>query len=643
MTYRALQPGEITQLENQGCTSDNWQWVSVKDGFIASKVRRTHFSGHVQLGKMDGMSKPEGISDSHLDNCNIEDHVLINRVGRLTHYIVRSHAVVENCASITAIPKATFGNGTMASVINEAGGRDVLLYDGLTAQMAWLMAFMCHRKTFVANLKKLIAEKAALAIPEKGIIGHSARVANCTTLHNVLIGDYSVVEGASHLKNGTIASAESAPTHCGHGVMAENFFFAKGSRVDNGSIVRNSFVGEGCIVDRQFSADHTVCFANSQLYHGEACSAFCAPYTVSHHKSTLLIAGYFSFINVGSGSNQSNHMYKLGPVHQGIMERGCKLSSDSYMLWPAKIGPFTFVMGRHYSNPDIGAFPFSYLLDEEGNSSLVPGANLRSIGTLRDSDKWPGRDIRKGEKADLIHFALFHPFIVEKALKGKMLLQNLEQTQNSNNGYYTIGDVRIKKPALKRGIEIYDEIAILYAGNQIVKKLKDKKLTIAEMAEKIKKTVQADNAWCDVSGMFIPEDRLLQLVNEVESGQIATLSKVTQYLNTAFAASDDDEWQWLLSRWEDLTGIDPQNMDSNALETFIQKWQKATHRFGTMLIKDAQKEFNERSKIGFGFNDDPSIRFDEFTAIRGTCDENAFVEKIRREMADSSFNIDNVR
>jgi hypothetical protein len=633
MTYRPLHSGEIAQLENQGCWSDNWQWISVKEGFIASKVRRTQFSGHVQLGKMDGANKPEGINDSHIDNCIIEDHVYINRVGKLSHYMVRSHANVENCATIEATPKATFGNGTQALVINEAGGRDILLYDGLTAQTAWLMAFMCHRKTFVSNLKKLITEKATHAIPEKGIIGHHARVVNCVTLHDVLIGDYGVVEGATHLKNGTIASSENAPTHCGHGVMAENFFLAKGSRVDNGSIVRNSFVGEGCIVDRQFSADHTVCFTNSQLYHGEACSAFCAPYTVSHHKSTLLIAGFFSFINVGSGSNQSNHMYKLGPVHQGILERGCKLSSDSYLLWPAKIGPFTFVMGRHYSNPDLGSFPFSYLLDEEGCSSLVPGANLRSIGTLRDSDKWPGRDIRKGEKSDLIHFELLHPFIVEKALKGKMILQNLEQTQNSDKGYYTIGDVRIKKPALKRGIVIYDEIAILYTGKQITKQLKENKKTIDYIAREISKTIQTENTWCDVSGMFMTEASLLQLVNEVESGQIASLSKVMQYLNTAFAASDADEWQWLLSRWEDLTGMEPQNTNSESLETMIQKYKKAAHRFGTMLIKDAQKEFNERSKIGYGYNDDPSIRFDEFTAIRGTCDENAFVEKIRRDIA----------
>ena len=36
-------------------------------------------------------------------------------------------------------------------------------------------------------------------------------------------------------------------------------------------------------------------------------------------------------------------MYKLGPIHQGAMERGAKTTSDSYILWPARVGAFSLV------------------------------------------------------------------------------------------------------------------------------------------------------------------------------------------------------------------------------------------------------------------------------------------------------------
>lgn len=86
------------------------------------------------------------------------------------------------------------------------------------------------------------------------------------------------------------------------------------------------------------------------------------PYSVCHlHKSTLLIGGLFSFSNSGSSSfNQSNHA--TGPYPPWIVERGCKLASDSYLLWPAHIGAFN-VKGRHSSGRTQGKpFPFSYLV-----------------------------------------------------------------------------------------------------------------------------------------------------------------------------------------------------------------------------------------------------------------------------------------
>ena len=77
---------------------------------------------------------------------------------------------------------------------------------------------------------------------------------------------------------------------------------------------------------------------------------FSGPYTVTHHKSTLLLAGMFSFINAGSASNQSNHMFKLGPIHQGTLERGAKTTFDSYILLPARVGAFFLVIGRHVNH-----------------------------------------------------------------------------------------------------------------------------------------------------------------------------------------------------------------------------------------------------------------------------------------------------
>lgn len=631
MLYRPLTPSETLQLEQNGCFADNWQWVTVKDGFEPSHIRHTTFRGKVQLGCF---KHGTGISMAMLHCCTIEDNVTIRQVGLLQNYIVRSNAKIECCGNISTGDHPIFGNGITVEPINEGGGREVLLYNGITAQTAYLMAMMQHRPKFIKAIQLLIAEEVKANGSDVGIIGHHTTITSTTTISNVMVGDHAVIAGASHLSNGTVLSSSVSPTYIGHGVMAYDFIVACGAKVDNGAIIKKCFVGEGSAVDRQFSAENSLFFANSQMYHGEACSVFAAPYSVSHHKSTLLIATYCGFLNVGSGSNQSNHMYKLGPLHQGILERGCKLGSDSYMLWPGKIGPFTFITGRHYSNPDIGDFPFSYLLDDAGISQLVPGANLRSIGTLRDAAKWPKRDLRKGPKTDLIDFGLFNAYTIQTVLKGRDALIRLEQMQKAENGYYTIGDVRVKKPALKRGIDVYNEAMLLFVGQQLIDRLvADVSLPLSTTLEEL--DLQDD--WVDLAGMIMNHQHLAELTVDVENGTISDIGKLHKRLAETHALTNNYQWHWLMMKSEQLIGLDLRTANTSELKTLIEKWETGSTFFYQMLLKDAQKEFSERSKTGFGIMADKDVRSADFENVRGTFDNNPFVKELNEQMTQNKL------
>ena len=108
----------------------------------------------------------------------------------------------------------------------------------------------------------------------------------------------------------------------------------------------------------------------------------------------------------------------------------------SYFLWPARVGPFTLVMGRHYKNSDTSDLPFSYLIESKDESILAPGVNLRSVGTIRDAQKWPKRDGRKDHmKLDFINFNLLSPFTIQKMLNGRALLNKLQERLVQNRYY----------------------------------------------------------------------------------------------------------------------------------------------------------------------------------------------------------------
>ena len=177
----------------------------------------------------------------------------------------------------------------------------------------------------------MIDDYASEVSSETGYIGENVSIINTGTIKNVCIGDCCIINGTSKLENGTINSNSTDPVTIGCNVMADDFIISSGSHISDGVVMLRCFIGQGCSLSHLFSAHDSLFFSNCQGENGEACAIFAGPYTVSMHKSSLLIAGMFSFLNAGSGSNQSNHRYKLGPIHQGVVERGSKTTIDSYI------------------------------------------------------------------------------------------------------------------------------------------------------------------------------------------------------------------------------------------------------------------------------------------------------------------------
>ncbi|SVC76649.1 uncharacterized protein METZ01_LOCUS329503, partial [marine metagenome] len=316
---------QIACLKAAGCSSSDWSQISVSDGFRADRVRNTHFSGTVRYGSLTGsvtvtggIELPAGIHDATIVDCEIGDDALVARIGgHLARYCVGDGAVVTDVGTIATREGATFGNCVEAETVNEGGGREVTLFAELSSQFAYLMAMRRHSSALVIKLQEMVSTYAEAKASNMGQIGPGTRIAHVGQMVDVCVGEAAEVVGTSRLENGTILSEKGAATHVGAGVVAEDFIIAEGAAVEDGAVLHTCYVGQGTRLGKQFSAENSLFFANCEGFHGEACSIFAGPYTVTHHKSTLLIAGIYSFYNAGSGTNQSNHMYKLGPVHQG--------------------------------------------------------------------------------------------------------------------------------------------------------------------------------------------------------------------------------------------------------------------------------------------------------------------------------------
>ena len=642
--FRELTEQEIAQLKSQQCDCDNWSNFKVSQDFDPVCVRNVQFSGEIRIGSQNGkvtlpggVERKAGIFNAALHNCTVGNNVYINKVDNyIANYDIEDGVVINHVRMLIVEGQTAFGNGTVVSVINEAGGREIPIYDHLSSHVAYMLALYRHNKELIEKLESFIQEYVDSVRSDRGLVGEFAKILNCGTIKNVKVGPYATIDSVSSLNNGTLNSSCHAPSFMGTNVIAKDFILCSGAKVSDSSIIEHVFVGQGTELAKQYSAENCVFFANCGGYHGEACAVFAGPYTVTHHKATLLIAGMYSFLNAGSGSNQSNHMYKLGPVHQGIVERGSKTTSDSYILWPAKVGAFSLVMGRHYANSDTSDLPFSYLIEHQNESLLIPGVNIRSVGTVRDSRKWPKRDKRKDPvKFDHIIFNLLTPYTVKKMIDGRELLKKLRDQAGPTSKFYYYNGVKIQRPSLENGIDFYDMGINRYLGNIIVQRIRqngyqsiDDLRTILELKSDI-----GIGDWLDISGLIAPKEAIKKLINDILSGEIKTLDQVNDCLKELYDNFLDYELTWVKHVLEKKYNKPFEKFTSQDFVHLISSWIESVEKLDMLRIADARKEFTMTARTGFGVDGDDRQRDDDFENTRGNADENDFIMELQSKLS----------
>ena len=651
MAYRKLTAQDIEQLTAQGCTAKDWTEISVHEGLQLKYVQYVNFSGTCRIGRFEksfqmagGIEKHSGIYHATLHNVTVGDNCCIENIKNyIANYDIEDDCFIENVDIILVDGKTSFGNGTEVAVLNETGGREVTIHDHLTAHEAYMVAMYRHRPRLVNRLKELAAEYAAQVSSERGRIAEGCTIVDTGYIKNMYVGPCCKIEGAGRLKNGSLMSRRESPIHIGYGVIADDFIVQDGSQVEDGTMLTRCYVGQACTLGHGYSASDSLFFCNCQEENGEACAIFAGPFTVTHHKSTLLIAGMFSFMNAGSGSNQSNHMYKLGPIHQGALERGAKTSSDSYILWPARIGAFSLVMGRHTTNPDTSDMPFSYLIEKKGVTYLVPAVNLRSVGTIRDAQKWPKRDKRKaGEQLDLVNFNLLSPYTIDKMVRGLRILNNLEQLSGATSDTYAYQSARIASSALKKGKTLYRMAIHKFLGNSLISRLEKVEGDLTRLRPDLKDAAsgvfEGEGDWVDLSGLIAPHTLVSKMMDEIEDGTLGTLQAIDARLHELHARYYDLEWAWAYRLMLSFYEIDEERITHEDLIGIIRQWKEAVVGLDKMLYEDAKKEFSMTARTGFGFDAQKQKTMDaDFEQVRGDFESNTFVaavtEHIERKTA----------
>lgn len=523
MEYRSLTLDEIERMQQNGCWAEDWGLITVAEDFTASNIRRTSFYGEITIG----------------ENC-----------------------VLDNIGCIRNTGDGSFGENNRISVMNEAGESNIVIHSRLTNYEAALYMLRKNGTTACADYEE----------SRQTTIGSNTRITNTRELTNVIIGDNCELSGVSRLSDCTLAGEE---IFIGTDAICENTIIRTGASVLDGAKLYNCFVGEAVHIGKGFSAENSLFFANSYMDNGEACAAFCGPFSVSHHKSTLLIGGQYMFYNAGSNTNFSNHAYKIGPIHYGTMERGTKTASGAHILWPARIGAFSMVMGKVQNHPDTTNLPFSYIIADAAGTSIVPGRNFATVGTYRDVNKWEKRDMRT-TKEEIINFDWLNPMTMGEVMRGRQLLETLLEEQGRNQSCYITDDgCTIKHHSLMKGIQYYDMAIKMYLG---------------EMVERygayLPESSVGRGEWTDLAGLLAPKSEVDGMIEDF--GEIAP-DDIRERLQGIHEDYEEYKWAWTYRMATDYYALD--NMTRDDADDIVREGKAARKQWLDAIRRDAEREF----------------------------------------------------
>ncbi len=589
--YRTLTQDEIDVLEQNGCWAEDWTRVKVAPTFRPYNFHRVVLYGDITLGSFDkqvevskGFQKHSGINDATLRNVSIGNNCLIEKVGNfINNYTIGDDCYISNISTIETTEGANYGAGSTISVLNEMGDGNVTLFRELNSQLAAFMVKHYRDKELRRILHQLIDDEVRVSMPERGVIGNNVKITNTKEITNTVIKGDCEINGAARLSECTIMSSKDASVYIGTGVICENSIICDGCSINNSVKMQDCFVGEACQITNGFTAEASLFFANSFMANGEACAAFCGPFSASHHKSSLLIGGEFSFYNAGSNTNFSNHAYKMGPMHYGTLERGTKTASGSYILMPATIGAFSVCFGKLMHHPDTRNLPFSYLMAYGDDCYLVPGRNITTVGLYRDIKKWPKRDKRsKQSKKSIINFDWLSPFTVGEIQEGMKILESLRQASGDNVTTYNFHEYVINASSLRKGMKYYDIALRIYMGAVLKRAQKDGILGVPMNDVGV-------GRWTDLSGLLLPESEEQRLIDDIKEGRLETIQQVLDRFETINAHYRDYRWAWSYQLIMDYYHLDV--LDERACERVREDYVRARRAWIAEIRKDADKEY----------------------------------------------------
>lgn len=577
--YRQLTPSEIKLLEKNDNSSDDWSRVLVTDVFDVSLIKRCSFFGLIRIGKLEpfyhefnDLRMPVGLYNSTIISCDFGDHVVVDNVSFMSHYIVGDEAMLVNINELVTSNHAKFGNGVLKQgeseqvriwleVCNENGGRSILPFNGMLAADAWLWSKYRDDEKLLEKFKKFTDKQFDTQRGYYGKIGDRTVIKNCNIIKDTWIGSDAYLKGANKIKNITINSSSEATTQIGEGCELVNGIIGYGCRVFYGVKAVRFFLGSNSQLKYGARLINSFLSDNSTISCCEVLNSLLFPAHEQHHNNSFLCAATLQGqSNMAAGATIGSNHNSRGADGELLAGRGFWPGLCVSLKHNSKFASFTLLSKSDFPAELNIPIPFSLVHNDVSNDILLvmPGYwfmhNMYAL--VRNEGKYLSRDKRLNKEQEITYDYLapdsvnemFEAISIFKistakayALKNKKKIadKDLEKTgaqlldENIGidkleilaDGFENSGR---KVELLKTG-EAYHHFKkqiIYYGVSQLLRLIKEKKITNWQQFKKVLPAKAALSHWRNLGGQLITETALKTLIRQINNGKLNSWDEV---------------------------------------------------------------------------------------------------------------------
>lgn len=659
--FRNLNPEEKAVLVKNNNTSDNWDNLLVSSNFNPELVKNSNFFGLVRIGNLNpvyhefhNFKMPEGIYNSTIISCDIANHVCIDKVSYLSHYIIEDDVMLANINELATTDKAKFGNGILKEgetdekqrmvieVCNENGGRYIIPYNGMLAGDAYMWSKFRDDQLLLDKFKQLTEKKFDKQRGYYGKIGARTVIKNCAIIKDTWIGTDAYIKGSNKLKNLTINSDKERKTQIGegcelvngiigygcrifYGVKAVRFITASHSQLKYGARLINSYLGN-----------------NSTISCCEVLNSMIFPAHEQHHNNSFLCASLvMGQSNIAAGATIGSNHNSRSADGEIIAGRGFWPGLCVSLKHNSKFASFTILAKGDYPSEIDIPIPFSLVSNDVANNKIVVMPAYWFLYNMyaltRNAWKYTDRD-KRTHKTQHIEFDYLAPDTINEIFDSLAIFKSLQLNEKGEaeiTGWEN-SNRKILITKVPHATTAFSKMIRLYACMQMLNVINSNKIQDFETFKKLLKQNKNRSEWMNVGGQLIQTALIDQLKINIKSGKIKSWEEIHKFYQVQGQKYEMDKLNHAYTSLLELLGMKSKDFTPAFFYSLLKETIKVKEWMFEEIYNTRAKDYKNAFRKMVYDNEE------EMVNVLGKIEDNSFINEQRKNLEMLKKNINSI-